>query len=340
MTYLFGFGLGNHILLPHILALIFSGITIFSFISGRLIRGKKIEGLYRFMNIAFGIAFYLFLGAVLLSLIFALTNIQPINATLVIGSLALLFGIYGLLEARTIAITEYEVALPGAPDSWHNKKALFISDTHFGLMNHKHFSNKLVQKILNLAPDFVIHGGDFYDGPEIPLEPITESWKELTKTMPVFYTSGNHEHYGNYDAFIASIKAAGITTLLNEHILYDGVQIGGITYLSKDKKEEAKALIEKLNLRPEIPSILINHPPTFHQVAEGVKVNVMLSGHTHRGQFSPIELITWLIYGKFNYGMHTVGEMVAITSKGVGTAGPPLRLFNKPELVMIQFLKR
>lgn len=340
MTYLFGFGLGNHILLPHILAFIFSGITIFSFISGRLIRGKKIEGLYRFMNIAFGIAFYLFLGAVLLSLIFAVTNIQPLNATLVIGSLALLFGIYGLLEARTITITEYEVVLPGAPDSWHSKKGLFLSDTHFGLMNHKHFSNKLVQKILNLAPDFVIHGGDFYDGPEIPLEPITESWKELTKTMPVFYTSGNHEHYGNYDAFIASIKAAGITTLLNEHILYDGVQIGGITYLPKDKKEEAKVLIEKLNLRPEVPSILINHPPTFHQVAEGVKVNVMLSGHTHRGQFSPIELITWLIYGKFNYGMHTAGEMVAITSKGVGTAGPPLRLFNKPELVMIQFLKR
>lgn len=334
-TYLFGFS--ESILLPHLLAALFCGITVFSFISGRIVHGRKVRFLYKIVNILFGFAFYFFLGAVLLSLLYAFSAIDMKLATLIVAAMAFLSGILGFVHARLLTIKTYTVTLEGAPDTWKNKKAVFLSDTHFGLINHEAFSEKIIRKILELNPDFVLHGGDFYDGPDINLEPITETWKQLTRTVPVFYTSGNHEHYGNYDAFITSIQNAGIETLLNKKILYDGVQIAGITYLGKNKKAEAKNIIDNLGLDADRPSILINHPPTFHDAANNVSINLMLSGHTHRGQFSPMGFITWLIYGRFNYGMKKAKNMISITSRGVGTAGPPLRLFNKPELVVLSF---
>ncbi len=321
----------------HTAIIIFWLLFIFSFFSGEMISGAHIRFIYRLCNIVFGVMFYLFLGSVILSLLLA---IYPSVSPGVAGIIILVsFGLsmIGLIQARNISTTTYTVKLPNAPASWNKKKAVFLSDTHFGLMNHKKFSDKIVNKILSLNPDLVLHGGDFYDGPKIDTLPITESWKKLTDKMPVFYTSGNHEMYGPYDEFITSIREAGVTVLLDEKALHDGVQIAGITYRAKGKDQDAHKALESLEIEANMPLILINHPPTFHKSAQVLGSTLMLSGHTHRGQFSPIGLITRLIYKRFNYGFNEFQNMTAITSRGVGTAGPPMRLFNSPELVIITF---
>ena len=321
----------------HAVIIIFWVLFIFSFFSGEIVSGAHIRLIYRTCNIIFGIMFYLFLGSILLSILLAV--VPTLSSTIAIGiiilSLALSF--LGLLQARDITTTTYKVPLSNVPHSWNNKKAVFLSDTHFGLMNHQRFSDKIVNKILSLNPDLVFHGGDFYDGPTINTAPITTSWKRLTEKIPTFYTSGNHEMYGPYESFIASIKEAGITVLLDEKTIHDGVQIAGITYRPKGKDSEAKTVLNSMSVDANLPLILINHPPTFHSSAVSAGTTLMLSGHTHRGQFSPIGLLTRLIYKKYNYGFHVTEKMSAITSRGVGTAGPPMRLFNTPELVVINF---
>lgn len=316
---------------------LFGILFLFSFFSGEMISGAHIRLIYRVCNIVFGVMFYLFLGSILLSILLALfPTISPsIALGIIVGSI--LLSLLGLLQARDITTTTYTVSLPNAPLSWNTKTAVFLSDTHFGLMNHKRFSNKIVNKILSLNPDLVLHGGDFYDGPTIDTTLITASWKKLTEKIPMFYTSGNHELYGPYDLFITSIRDAGITVLLDEKTIHDGVQIAGITYRAKGSDTEAQKILESLSIDTAIPLILINHPPTFHSSAISAGTTVMLSGHTHRGQFSPIGLLTRLIYKKYNYGLHITEAMSAITSRGVGTAGPPMRLFNAPELVVIRF---
>jgi predicted MPP superfamily phosphohydrolase len=35
--------------------------------------------------------------------------------------------------------------------------------------------------------------------------------------------------------------------------------------------------------------------------------------------------------------MHPYKELTSITSSGIGTYGPPMRLFNSPEVVLITF---
>lgn len=294
------------------------------------------------INLIAGVVFYLFISAVVACTFVVISTISSIIFSQIIF-LILFFGfillsIIGALQATYIKYTHYTVTLPNAPSSWKNRKAVLVSDTHFGSMNHKKFSDKVVQAILKENPNFVLHAGDFYDGPKNNMSIITDSWKNLTSKVPVFYTPGNHEMYGDYEGFIRSIRDAQITILRDEVTDYDGVQIAGITYRAKNQEQEAQTALSSLSIDMEKPLILINHPPTFHSSAKGVDTNLMVSGHTHRGQFWPNNFITRLIYKKYHYGMTCDDAFTTITTSGVGTAVIPMRLFNTPEIVVITFI--
>ncbi len=296
---------------------------------------------YTIINTIAGVFFYLFMGALLLGIVLAIAALigkeVPIIVSYVFFFVSLSMGILGIIQAKIITTKNYTVTLPNAPASWNEKRAVLVTDTHFGLVNHKNFSDKVINKILKINPDLVLHAGDFYDGPAIETASITESWKKLTTTIPVFYAPGNHELYGNYGEFIASIAGSGATVLDNKVVEYDGVQISGITYFDGKVSAEATTSIQNLAIDPSRASILINHPPTSLAAANDAGINLMVSGHTHNGQFWPTTYLVRHIYGIYYYGHKMYQSMQTITSSGVGTFGPPLRLFNSPELVIITF---
>lgn len=307
----------------------------------RATKSSFINALAYPINALGGIIFYLFITATFLGLILFVahsthTTIPSfISVFFLLGGLGL--GIGGLVQATHIKTVSYTVLLPNAPSSWEGKRAVLVSDTHLGIINHKKFSNKVVDAILSINPDFVMHAGDFYDGPANDTTPITASWKRLSDRIPVFYAPGNHEEYGDYAGFLTSIKNANVTTLVDSMTLYEGVQIAGITYRDKNQSESAAVALKALPVDSTKPLILINHPPTFQDTVETIGTNLMVSGHTHRGQFWPLQVIVKRIYGKYIYGLNKDGSLITITTSGVGTAGPPLRLFNTPELVVITF---
>ncbi len=336
------FNLSSHHSKNLMVALLFAPLAFMaSLIADRTAKWGMGPKLYTIINTIAGLFFFAFLGAVILGLLMLITNTTNIAfpsplANIILGT-AVALGLLGVVQSRYFKVVERTVVLPNAPLSWHGKKAVLVSDTHFGLVNHKKFSDRIVQKIIALEPSFVLHGGDFYDGPKVKMEPLTESWRALTDRVPVFYTSGNHESYGDYHAFIDSIRAAGITVLLDEKTIHDGVQIAGMTYREGQKSAEADEAITKLALDPTTPSILINHPPTSLLAAKNAGVNLMVSGHTHNGQFWPLTYVVRKVYGKYHYGHTSYETMDTITSSGVGTWGPAIRLFNTPELVVINF---
>lgn len=293
------------------------------------------------VNALGGIIFYLFITGLILGVILLIGKLLDISIPVFVGYfflfIGLIFGIVGLIQARNIKVVKYDFVLSGAPFEWNGKKAILVSDTHFGLVNHERFSKKVVNSIIDSGPDFVLHAGDFYDGPANDTRVITESWKELTKVVPVFYAPGNHEEYGDYDGFLTSIKNAGVTALVDDVVLYNGVQIAGITYRDKRQSSLTDKIIKDLKVDQVKPLILINHPPTFQKSAQDIGTDLMVSGHTHRGQFWPLNYIVKKIYGKYIYGVNVDDTLTTITTSGVGTSGPPMRLFNSPELVLITF---
>lgn len=299
---------------------------------------------YTIIQIIIGTGFYLFIGAVALGIVLVFGYIAriPLPTTFIsFGALTLsiLLIVIGIFQARIITVTNYTVTLKNAPASWEGKKAVLVSDTHFGFVNREKFSNRVANKIIAQNPDLVLHAGDFYDGPTITLPPITESWKKITTAAPVFYAPGNHEEYGeSYENFITSIYDAGVTVLEDRATDFDGVQIAGIKYRGDANNPEVSTAIKSLNLSPEKPTILINHPPTGLLAAKEMGVALQVSGHTHNGQLWPGNLITKKVYGVYTYGLHLFDETLQVlTTRGVGTNGPPMRTFNQAEIVVITF---
>jgi len=340
-VYIYGFKVSSHPARGIVAtALIIPVVYIGSLFSARNANrmGKKI---YTAINVVAGMFLYLFLGALLLGILaigflLAGSNV-PLAVSWIILIAAALAGITSFIQAKCIRITRYDVLLPNAPASWNGKTAALITDTHFGLVNYTNFADKIVDKLLSLKPDFVLHGGDFYDGPIVDTAPITASWKKLTAKIPLFYTPGNHEAYGDYKVFVESVRAAGATVLDDKMVEHDGVQIAGTLYRTGKENPEIAAVLSGLSLDKNKATILINHPPTAFDIPHQHGVNLIVSGHTHQGQTWPLRYITHKVYGKYDYGMHPYKDMVSITSDGIGTYGPPMRLFNSPEVVVIHF---
>jgi hypothetical protein len=99
--------------------------------------------------------------------------------------------------------------------------------------------------------------------------------------------------------------------------------------------KEAIGEIENFNF--EEPSILLYHSPFEAGQAKQAGIDLMLSGHTHAGQMFPFNVLTKIIFRGDDYGLHENGDFTIYTSSGLGTWGPTMRTFARPEIVVITF---
>jgi len=80
--------------------------------------------------------------------------------------------------------------------------------------------------------------------------------------------------------------------------------------------------------------ILADHQPVEYDKVQQAGIDLMLSGHTHKGQLWPFNFITAAVYPN-DYGLVQKGNSFYYTSSGYGTWGPPVRTANRPEMVEI-----
>lgn len=349
-TKVYGYGLKLNSQNTKILFFIFLLIPLLFALSMVLgFEGLMPNILHRIIQMIAGFGLFLFFGAIVLGIIYSFGFLFRVNLpsylSYVFFILSLVLASIGYIQARFIKVVDYTIKSEKVPESLLGKKAILISDTHFGKVNHKYFSDKIVNKIITLNPDFVLHAGDFYDGPKNDTKPITLSWFRLAEKFPVFMAPGNHEEYGDYRGFLKSIADAGVNTLEDQKIAFGDIEIVGIKYRENLGKKNTANLeivnnaLKNLNLDPNKFTILINHAPTALKVANDYNIDLQVSGHTHKGQFWPLNYIVKSIYKEYTYGLNPYQNLQVLTTSGVGTASVPSRLFNTPELVRITFDK-
>jgi hypothetical protein len=95
--------------------------------------------------------------------------------------------------------------------------------------------------------------------------------------------------------------------------------------------------LAKIGIDVNRPSVLLKHIPDHLSAVEKAGVSLQLSGHTHLAQVWPLMYITRKVFKGYDYGLKKIGKMQIYTSCGVGTWGPPLRVFTKSEIVKIIF---
>jgi uncharacterized protein len=250
--------------------------------------------------------------------------------------LAVVVGIYGMLNATQIRTRHVSVNLPNLPASWRARTALFVSDLHLGHIRGVRFCRKIVDMTAALAPDVVFIGGDLYDGTRVDPKRVAQPWSELKAKFGTYLIAGNHEEFSGR-ASLKAAEGAGIHVLNDRKVVLDGLQIVGVDYHASISAKRFELVLHGMQLDPNCASILISHSPHRLAVAERAGISLQLSGHTHRGQILPSRWMVERIFGPYAYGLQRFGKMMVYTSSGAGTWGPPMRVGTDSEIVLIRF---
>lgn len=262
------------------------------------------------------------------------------GATLVL--LLAVFLIWGSRNAWSTVVRTHPVRIDKSIGTSAPLTVAVASDLHLGnIVGNRHL-RKMVAKINRMQPDIILLAGDVLDDSIEPFirNGMTGQLKQLKARHGVFAVLGNHEYYGGsigqYTELMAGI---GIRVLQDEVAETAGVYIVG----RKDKTAESleggrisvPALLEGLDLSR--PVIMMDHQPTGFDIAAQAGVDVLLSGHTHRGQIAPNHWITKRLF-ELDWGYLLKDKLHVVVSSGYGTWGPPIRLASRSELIKLEVL--
>jgi predicted MPP superfamily phosphohydrolase len=273
-----------------------------------------------------GICFLFVWCLIGLQLIGLLFRIPPINSGIAAVVIVAATTIYSIINAMTVYVHKVEIAAPA------NLRIVQISDIHIGSTGGQFFSG-IIDRVNELKPDVVLVTGDLVDSDKNMVQSAIENLNKIQ--VPIFFVSGNHEKYVGYDNVRRMLASTKVKWLRNEAVTFGGVQIIGIDDHCTPRQMDD---VLKTNSNGTDYRILMYHRPEWLDTAENRNVNLMLTGHTHRGQIWPFNFVVDSIY-KFIHGMHEIGKMHLFVSTGTGTWGPRMRLGTHSEIIVFD-LKR
>ena len=232
---------------------------------------------------------------------------------------------------------------------------------HLSDLHSKPFK-KALKITQNLNPDVICITGDYINDKAKNKDKMISYAFELCKIAPVYYITGNHERrLDSFEELMQELKRTGFNVLLNECAHNDELNL---TVLGLDENqadfEDYKArkngtfvyrdmskFINKLEKSNGFKLLLSHFPENFSAVKEmnysKYDFDLQLSGHAHGGQFclpfiGPVFSPGQGLFPKFAKG--SFGDRPKmIVSRGLGNAEFPFRLFNHPEINIIDVSK-
>lgn len=263
------------------------------------------------------------------------------NGVAVFIAVFMLIG-FGVWNATHPVLTNYNLSINKKTGNSTSLNIVMISDVHMGTSVKEKGIDKMVTSINRLNPDIVLFDGDIMDeSTTTKLKAYSaETFKNIKSKYGVYYITGNHEYFGgNLPETLYYLKKGNVRVLQDEV-----VKVNNSFYIVgrndpasiRTSKESVKPLSELLkNADRTLPIIVLNHRPSNLQEAENEKVDLQLSGHTHKGQFFPNNFITKMVY-EDDYGYLKKDDFNLIVSSGYGTWGPPIRIGTNGEIVNIK----
>ncbi len=249
-------------------------------------------------------------------------------------------------QNNIIAISEYSIYSEKLPIAFNEYKIVQISDLH-----NKEFGDSqetLISKIENIEPDIIVITGDIVDSRRYDEMPSLELVRALVKLYPVYYVNGNHEsRRSEYEQFEEKMINLGVNVLSNrgEYIVKEdsGILITGIDDPCFTECNYNGLPEEYLSDFSEHFSILLAHRPELFDSYASSGVDLIFSGHAHGGQIR-LPFVGGIIapnqglFPEYSEGVHQIDESNLVVSRGLGNSLFPLRIFNRPEIVVVTLL--
>ena len=293
-------------------------------------------GLIDILKLILGIKMFSYINTHTLQKIYYMSNVLA----LIIVSVLLVYGTYNATNLKT---TKYALKINKDAGKLKKLNVVMLSDLHLGDIVDKQRLSKIVSKINELKPDIVIIAGDIIDDYIKPFidQDMGQEFKKIQSKYGVYVAFGNHEYYGgSIDKIVYEYEnSAGFNILRDNKVLIDNsfyiVGREDISYerYSKTKRKSIDDLL--IEADKNLPIIVIDHQPSKLSQGEKAGVDLQFSGHTHKGQLLPANIITKRLFEN-DFGLLTKGPYNVIVSSGVGTWGPPIRIGSSSEIVQVE----
>ncbi len=249
--------------------------------------------------------------------------------------LMIIVTVYSMWEAYHIQPRYVTIPTKKLPAGTDKIRVAFLVDVHIGgvsTLSHLERAMKIVEEA---SPDIVMLGGDILDGDMTCRTRELELLKEAAKRARygAFAVNGNHEHYIILDVDVEGIiRECGYDLLINERRETHGITILGL--------DDVKYGWIRPYLKPEDSDrfvLLLKHRPGVPNDADG-KFDLMISGHTHGGQFWPLGYFKNMALNSRQGLTQKAGGYVYV-SNGTGFNSAMMRLFVPPEVTIIDIVR-
>ena len=262
-------------------------------------------------------------------------------------------------ELRDFRVTKYRICSQKLNGIKREKKIIFLSDLHNRMYGEE--NERLLESIRNQHPDLILIGGDMLvrkDGNSY--DKTVHFLAKLSGICPVYCANGNHEqklkelpdkYEQSYEEYKKALTASGIHMLENasETVKLDevpvklsGLEIPLGAYARFGKKElSLKEITDRIGEHGDDYQILFAHHPRYIQEYLEYGADLILSGHYHGGvmQLPGIGGVIspdFTLFPKYSGGIYREGTQTVVVSRGLGTHSVPVRLWNWPELIVLE----
>ncbi len=249
------------------------------------------------------------------------------------------------VEPRWVKIKRVNVPIPNLPPVWDGVRIVQLTDLHLGKFVSLDYIRKIVKRTNVLFPDVIVLTGDFVNDGNTIVDGLERVLSALQSKFGKFAVLGNHDHWEGAGAIREVLDKAGIVDLSNKSVVLEraGEQIcfAGVDDLWTATQDLSGALKD---IPEEVPRILLSHNPDYaEEMPPSPRVDLMLCGHTHGGQFKvPFGSRLWLPirHSKYAAGLVEGPHCLVYTSVGVGMVGLPIRFNCRPEIPIITLRQR
>ncbi len=243
-------------------------------------------------------------------------------------------------QANGLGITYIEHSSRKLPVEFDGFKIAQVSDLHNKTFGKGH--SALLDLLSHSSPDIIVITGDLVDRRRPDVNAAMEFIYGAVAIAPVYYVSGNHEErLESHDEIYDKLVSAGVHVLENTtaEILREERSISIIGVFDSDSETVICRRIETAMGNSDDFTILLCHRPNYMDTFKRYSLDLVFCGHAHGGQFR-IPFVGGLfapdqgLFPKYTSGAYTEGETTMIVSRGLGNSVMPIRLFNRPDVVM------
>ena len=246
-----------------------------------------------------------------------------------------------------LEVNTYTIQSQRVPSAFDGFRIAQISDLHNTEMGKN--NKKLLDMLQAAEPDVIAITGDMIDSRNTNVAVALDFAKAAMEIAPCYFVTGNHEaRVPEYEDLKSGLEALGVVVLSDAAVMLEkdnqAIMLLGVDdpqFHSEGKSPAMDANLQKLLNGTSHYTVLLSHRPELFAIYAKHKVDVVLTGHAHGGQFR-LPFVGGVIapgqgfFPEYDTGLYTKDHTNMLVSRGIGNSIIPVRFNNPPEILVVE----